>query len=210
MPPCSGQITTLCFIGLVVPPLKDSHRTAAFRTSVPQVRTLPPLEYHYFFQYLLSRAPPPGISAHRIHIGLGIGEGLILCRADCVPSYKCDSLLSRNPALSVSVVDLTDHWEFDRSWNSWIASKGRLPTSAAAEYVALFSNHYQFLHFITALSTLSPHTLCLTRTDRSRQSRVTSPVSSTRYCHPVLDDGYQIEGGTGCGTGCFQYRSGTG
>ena len=155
-----GQITTLCLIGLVLPPLKDSHRTAAFRTPVPQVRTLPPLEYHYFFQYLLSRAPLPGISAHRIHISLGIGEGLILYRAGCIPSYGRDSLLSWNPALSVSVVDLTDHWESERLWNAQIASKGRLPTSAAAEYFALFSTRYQFLHLITALGTQSPRTLC--------------------------------------------------
>ena len=122
-----------------MPPLKDSHRTATFRTPVPRVRTPPPLEYHYFFQYLLSRAPPPGISAHRIHIGLGIGEGLVLYRAGCVPSYGRDSPLSWNPALPMSLVELTDHWEFDRSWNAWIASKGRLPTTAAAEYFALFS-----------------------------------------------------------------------
>ena len=36
------------------------------------------------------------------------------------------------------------------------------------------------------------------------------PVFSTRYRHPVLDDGYRIKGGTGYGTGCFQYRSGNG
>ena len=36
------------------------------------------------------------------------------------------------------------------------------------------------------------------------------PVSSTRYRHPVLDDGYQIKGEFRCGTGCFQYRSRTG
>ena len=44
----------------------------------------------------------------------------------------------------------------------------------------------------------------------SADTVVLLPVSSTQYHHPVLDDGYRIKGEFGCGTGCFQYRSGTG
>ena len=36
------------------------------------------------------------------------------------------------------------------------------------------------------------------------------PTPSTRYRHPVLDDGIGLKGGTGYGTGWIRYRSGTG